>query len=346
LLIFRDWAKAKFVEKAQKLFDGAVCAKISSDITPVKALRLERTRCCLCETEDAAPVGVGEDFEYRTSHDTFLAMQCRSCSLIYLNPRPATEEFQTIYPANYHAFEFSPDQFGFVYRVRRRLEARRLLNWCRDLPENARILDVGCGDGFHLGVLKEFGKQSWRLEGIDADERAARAGEQKGLKIHCGILETADLPANGYDLVLLIQTVEHVGDPPQLLKQIRRVLKPGGKLVIITDNTDSPDFRLFKSRYWGGYHFPRHWNLFNQATMRKLAEKCEFEPEKIVTVVSPVNWTYSIRNLLDDAGAPRFAVDFFSLKSTIALGIFTVFDTALQFLGKGALLNAHLRKPL
>ena len=334
------------MEKAVKLHNIQSDAETSSDAPPAKTLRLEKTRCCLCETEDAAPIGVGEDFEYRTSEDQFLAMQCRSCNLVYLNPRPTAEEFSTIYPSNYHAFEFSPDQFGFVYRVRRRLEAKRLLNWCRGLPENARILDVGCGDGFHLDVLKEFGKKTWRLEGIDADERAVRAGEQKGLKIHCGLLDTVNLPADAYDLVLLIQTVEHVSDPPQLLHQIRRVLKPGGKLVIITDNTDSPDFRLFKGRYWGGYHFPRHWNLFDPRTMRALAEKCEFEPEKIITVVSPVNWTYSIRNLLDDAGAPRFVVNFFSLKSTIALGAFTVLDTTLQFFRKGALLNAHLRKPL
>ncbi|MDQ4123036.1 MAG: class I SAM-dependent methyltransferase [Acidobacteriota bacterium] len=334
------------MEKAEKLFEGVADAEVLKDRTLGKALRLEQTRCCLCETEDAEPIGVGEDFEYRTSDDVFLAMRCRACGLVYLNPRPAPEEFQTIYPSNYHAFEFSPDQFGFVYRVRRRLEARRLLNWCSRLPATARILDVGCGDGFHLDVLKEFGKKSWQLEGIDTDERAVRAGEQKGLKIHCGTLETADLPANAYDLVLLIQTIEHVASPPELLRQIRRVLKPGGKLVIITDNTDSPDFRIFKGRYWGGYHFPRHWNLFNPKTMRALAEKCEFEPEKIVTVVSPVNWTYSIRNLLDDAGAPRFVVDFFSLKSAPALAAFTIFDTTLQFLGRGALLNAHLRKPL
>jgi SAM-dependent methyltransferase len=332
------------VQTAQKLLDATAD---DLNVAPhVKTLRLEATECCLCEIENAVPLGVGDDFEYRTSSDAFLAVQCLSCNLVYLNPRPALSEFETIYPANYHAFEFSPEQFGFVYKVRRKLEARRLLNWCQDLPENARILDVGCGDGFHLDVLKEFGHKTWQLEGVDADERAVSAGEQKGLQIHLGTLETVDLPQNAYDLVLLIQTVEHVSDPPKLLNQIRHLLKPGGKLLIVTDNTDSPDFRIFKGRYWGGYHFPRHWNLFNPDTMRKLAQKCGFEPEKIVTAVSPVNWTYSIRNLLDDRGAPRGLVNFFTLKSTPALTAFTILDTTLQFFGRGALLNAHLRKPL
>ena len=80
------------------------------------------------------PIGVGEDFEYRTSGDTFLAMQCNSCGLVYLNPRPDVSEFETIYPPNYHAFDFSEKDFGFVYKIRSRLEAKRLLELCEDLP--------------------------------------------------------------------------------------------------------------------------------------------------------------------------------------------------------------------
>src|SRR5437868_2672016 len=99
-------------------------------------LDLTFVRCCVCETDDAEPVGVGEDFEYRTSSDTFLAMQCRSCGLVYLNPRPAVGEIEKIYPPTYHAFDFSEKDFGLAYKVRSRLEARRLLNWCRDLPED------------------------------------------------------------------------------------------------------------------------------------------------------------------------------------------------------------------
>lgn len=308
-------------------------------------LHLETTQCCLCETANAAPVGAGEDFEYRTSADHFVAMQCRTCGLVYLNPRPSVDEFKRIYPANYHAFEFSAAQFGLVYQVRRRLEARRLLGWCRGVPDNARILDVGCGDGFHLGVLCEFGKKTWRLEGVDADARAVEIGRRSGLKIHQGMLDAVNLPTDAYDLVLLIQTVEHVAEPPKVLQQIRALLRPGGRLVIVTDNTDSLDFRLFKERYWGGYHFPRHWNLFNPHTMRLLAAKTGFDVEQLTTQVSPVNWTYSIRNTLVDWQAPQWLINRFSLKATVALTCFTGFDTLHQLFGTGALLNAMLRRP-
>ncbi len=308
-------------------------------------MKLTFTKCCVCDIDDAVPVGVGEDYEYRTGGDTFLAMRCQSCGLVYLNPRPDISEFETIYPPTYHAFDFSEKDFGIVYKIRSRLEAKRLLSWCAGLPENARILDVGCGDGFHLKLLKKYGEKSWTLEGVDLDKRASEMAEKAGLKVHVGTIENLNLPENHYDLTIMIQTIEHVEKPDEILRAVKRVLKPNGKLVIVTDNTDSLDFKLFKNSYWGGYHFPRHWNLFSRNSLRKLAEKVGFETADLSTQVSPVNWVYSIHNTLVDWNAPRFLINQFTLKSTVSLSAFTALDIGLQKLGKGALLRAILRKP-
>ncbi len=129
-------------------------------------LELLPAQCALCLVDDAEPIAVGEDFEYRTAADSFLMMRCRRCGLVFLNPRPEDGEGPRIYPDHYHAFNFSEDGFGIIHRARRRLEARRLLHWCRGLPADARILDVGCGDGFHLELLREFGPPSWDLQGV------------------------------------------------------------------------------------------------------------------------------------------------------------------------------------
>lgn len=311
-----------------------------------ETLRLERVSCCVCEGEaGAAPVGVGEDFEYRTCADTFLAMRCEGCGLVYLDPRPAESELPRIYPENYHAFDFSAERFGFVYKVRRRLEARRALGWCAGLGEDARILDVGCGDGFHLRLLRDFGRPGWRLEGVDPSPRAVEAAARAGLKVHEGTIERLGLPAASYDIALLVATIEHVADPAGVLRSVRALLKPGGRAVVVTDNTNTLDFKLFGGRHWGGYHFPRHWNLFNRRSLGLLAEKAGFEVESFKTVVSPVNWVYSIRNSLDDLGAPSWLVNRFSLRSPVSLAAFTLFDTLHQLAGRGALLRAVLRRP-
>jgi SAM-dependent methyltransferase len=309
-----------------------------------RPLALEPARCCICGTRDAEPVGVGEDFEYRTSPDSFLTVRCDHCALVYLDPRPTRAEMTTIYPDHYHAFTFTEDKFGFVYRVRRRLEARRLLRAIGKVPPNAAILDVGCGDGFHLELLRDFGQPGWRLVGVDLDPRAADAAEARGLVVHRGTIETVDLEADHYDFAILIQTVEHVADPAAVLAAIRRVLRPGGRLLIVTDNTGSLDFSIAKRRHWGGYHFPRHWYLFNADALRRLATHTGFSVDELDTMVSPVNWVYSIRNALDDWGAPRPIVEWLSLESPIPLAAFTLFDWCNQRIGRAALLRAVLRR--
>lgn len=130
------------------------------------------------------------------------------------------------------------------------------------------------------------------------------------------------------------------------MRGIRRLLKPGGKLVIVTDNTDSIDFKFFKGNYWGGYHFPRHWNLFNQNSLTKLAEKTDFEVARLETIISPVNWVYTIHNWLVAKKGPYWLIGCFTLKSIFPLAVFTLLDIVLQKFRKGALLRAILRKPL
>ncbi|MGZ6962678.1 MAG: class I SAM-dependent methyltransferase [Acidimicrobiia bacterium] len=305
---------------------------------------LEPARCCICGTREAEPVGVGEDFEYRTSPDSFLTVRCVDCGVVYLDPRPTRAELPTIYPDDYHAFEFTEEQFGFVYRVRRRLEARRLLSACGRLPADAAILDVGCGDGFHLDLLREYGTPGWRLEGVDLDPRAADAAEARGLVVHRGSIEDLDLAPDRYDFAILVQTIEHVSDPAAVLRSIRRVLRPGGRLLVVTDNTGSLDFTVAKRRHWGGYHFPRHWYLFDARSLRRLASHTRFSVESLDTMVSPVNWVYSLRNAVDDWGGPRPLVDWLSLESPIPLAAFTAFDWLHQRAGRAALLRAVLRR--
>jgi 2-polyprenyl-3-methyl-5-hydroxy-6-metoxy-1,4-benzoquinol methylase len=311
-----------------------------------KHLDLVPVQCCICKSNNAKLVGEGKDFEYNSSSDTFFAMKCNTCSLVYLNPRPDISEFEKIYPKNYHAFDFSVKDFGIVYKIRSRLEAKRLLSWCDGLPDDARILDVGCGDGFHLNLLRQYGKKSWTPEGIDMDKRAIDMAQKAGLTVHRGSVETIDLPLNSYDLAFTVQTIEHVEKPDEVLNGIRKLLKPGGRLVIVTDNTDSLDFKFFKKNYWGGYHFPRHWNLFNKSSLTKLAKKTGFEVVSLSTQVSPVNWVYTIHNWLVSKKAPTWMINRFTLKSTVSLSVFTVLDIILQKFRKGALLRAILKKPL
>lgn len=308
-------------------------------------LRLVYRNCSVCGSNDTTLVGKGGDFEYRTSPDIFFAVRCNCCGLIYLNPRPVLSDIQKTYPPNYHAYHFSKRNFGFVHTVRSWLDTRRLLDYCHNIADDANILDVGCGDGFHLGLLRKFGKRTWNLEGIDISKQAVDRALGSGFRVHLGTVGEVNLPLEHYDLILLIMTLEHLERPDQVLSAIYKLLKNGGRVVIVTDNTDTVDFKFFRKCYWGGYHFPRHLNLFDRHSVSKLAEKVGFDVDHLTTIVSPVNWIYSIHNRMVARNSPKWLINFFTLRSPIALGIFTILDFILQKFGKGAVLQATLRKP-
>jgi len=311
-------------------------------IASSQALHLEQTLCSICQIDDAEPVAVGEDFEYRTSADSFLAVRCRRCGLVYLDPRPSTSDFETIYPPTYHANNFDAKHFGWVYRVRRELEKRRLRAWLTSVAEDAAIVDVGCGDGFHLDVLRAAGFQNVR--GIDASERAVARARDAGLDVTHALAENDPFEPQSIDVALIIQTIEHVVAPRDFLASVQRMLRPGGLAFIVTDNTSSADRTFFAGRHWGGYHFPRHLTLFNHRTLAALSERAGFRVRSLRTMASPVNWTYSVRNLLVDYGAPAAIYEAFSLRSVPALAAFTLLDSAMVSIGRGALLHAVLER--
>ena len=60
----------------------------------------------------------------------------------------------------------------------------------------------------------------------------------------------------------MFHVIEHVADPPRVAERVARWLAPGGVFAVETPNLESLDARLFRERYWGGYHFPRHWHLY------------------------------------------------------------------------------------
>jgi len=304
-----------------------------------RVLNLVDTVCPACSSDVPCPVAIGEDFEYATSADTFLAVRCDTCGAVYLNPRPSGADFSTIYPDSYHAFDFKPEAFGLVHAVRRRLESLRLAQWIRGLPASATVLDVGCGDGFHLSILRELRPQ-WTFVGVEIDERAAARARARGFEICTNPIERAGLPAASVDLVLLVQTIEHVERPREVLAAIAAVLKPHGRLIVVTDNTASLDRVAFAGRHWGGYHFPRHLTLFDAPSLSRMAQACGLRESSIETMTSPVNWTYSIRNVLVDRKAPSWLFERFSLRSFVALSFFTVVDTVAMRFGRGALLHA------
>lgn len=135
------------------------------------------------------------------------------------------------------------------------------------LPPLAKglALDVGCGSGERLDYLRAIG---WgAAEGIDPDPAAVASGERLGRPIRLGSAEAIPHDTASADAVFLHHVVEHVSDIRAVLAEARRVLRPGGHLVITTPNLDAAG-RARWGAWWRGYEAPRHLRIYTLEALR------------------------------------------------------------------------------
>ena len=209
----------------------------------------------------------------------------RTCGLVFLDPRPGESEAARAYE-NYYTHEEGtgetvPEEVHGSVRLalhRLNLALRRASGVSRErlrvrhaylgdvLP--GRLLEVGCGSGWRLAELRRLG---WDVVGQEVDEAVAvRARATHDLTVLVGPLKRLELPGASFDAVILNHVIEHVLEPPSLLAECWRLIKPGGRLVCITPNVDGLGRRIF-GRRWRGLEPPRHIHVFSLRTLGNVA---------------------------------------------------------------------------
>ena len=141
------------------------------------------------------------------------------------------------------------------------------------------LIDVGCGRGDFLARMKSLG---WNVLGIEPDPVSSELARARGIAVFNGRLEEAGLACGVADQVTLNHVLEHVDDPACLLKECRRVLRPGGRLVIYTPNAESLGHRWF-GKDWRGLEPPRHLFVFSPQALRRMLEEAPFRSFRMKT---------------------------------------------------------------
>jgi len=290
------------------------------------ALPTEPGACALCgSSSDAERRAAGWDFEYGTTTQEFTFWRC-ACGGVYLNPRPAREALGRIYPSNYYAYAFTGKLGPLVRRVKALADRSKVRQYLEYLRPGARVLDIGCGDGHGLAELREAAGFDLDLAGVEFSTDAVSAAREHGIDVAEGRAEEVSLPDGSFDLVIINQLIEHVRDPAALLRSIAGWLRPGGHVFVETPNLDSADARLFKRRYWGGYHFPRHFHLFDTTTLARLAADQGLVRVSLKPLVCPQFWIISGHNRLAAQGRRKLAEALFDPLSPVLLVPFTLIE--------------------
>jgi SAM-dependent methyltransferase len=153
-------------------------------------------------------------------------------------------------------------------------ECRQELDYINALPAG-RVLDVGCGLGFLLSAIDE----KWEKHGVEISEYAAEQAMKYGT-VFCGKIRGIMYPTNYFDVVLWYHVIEHLESPAEELLEIRRILKPGGKLVVGTPNFGcelarkaAENFRLLQDK--------THVSLFTAESLQALLRDAFFEIEDV-----------------------------------------------------------------
>jgi 2-polyprenyl-3-methyl-5-hydroxy-6-metoxy-1,4-benzoquinol methylase len=292
--------------------------------------------CCVCGSHDSKVVATGQDYEYETTTEIFCVQRCTSCGHHFLNPRPATGDLSVIYPPEYYSYNFIETLHPIARRLKFFLDSRKVMKWLNDAQRKiSTFLDVGCGEGWFLQLLHSRGLQKEHLWGVELDRSVVIRLQKEGFQARQGQIEDIpDLPNNYFDLIVSLQVIEHVAYPPAVLQRLAQLLTPGGVLILETPNLDSWDFRLFRSGYWGGYHFPRHWNFFTPESLSRMLLPLGFEVVRIRYLPAPTFWLYSFHHVVKyKFGLTRLSRVMRPFNDLPFLGLATGFDMFRAALG-------------
>jgi SAM-dependent methyltransferase len=233
--------------------------------------------CPLCGNDRASVVLRQTDRLYQTTDKLFAVVRCAHCGLLRLDPQPAGEELRSYYP---EAYWFAPDtslvarlEEGYrrtVLRGHVRFVARAL----RRSKARGPLLDVGCGGGLFLGMMRQRG---FRVVGLDFSRDAATvAWRHHQAPAVVADLEKAPFRPQSFAGITMSHVLEHLSDPRAYIEAARNLLMPDGRLVIFVPNAASLQ-RSLLGRRWNGFDVPRHLVDYRDRDVERLLQNCGFE---------------------------------------------------------------------
>jgi 2-polyprenyl-3-methyl-5-hydroxy-6-metoxy-1,4-benzoquinol methylase len=149
-------------------------------------------------------------------------------------------------------------------------------------PSQIRLLDVGCSSGAFLGAAVSMG---YAAEGVEPAPRAAATAQAAGLKVRQGLLHEAGYADGQFDAVTLFEVIEHLKHPRELLEECRRILRPGGILLVGTGNAASWSMAAMgaKWEYLSIAAHGGHVSFFTPSSLGRLAQQAGFSVADVRT---------------------------------------------------------------
>ncbi len=219
--------------------------------------------CYNCKSYDCVPY---------VSENGFELVKCSQCGLLYVNPRPTNDEIAQAHHLGVHYGEEVLDVTGSFDNSRIPVYQETLGDLYKDgsFLHGKTWLDIGCGQGEFLVALKRFSQGHVMVKGLEPNIHKCESAQKKGLDVSYFDLDDHTIKN---EMISFLNVYSHLPDPPEAIQAWRRLLKPGGELLLQTG-----DIANFESKdQIKPLILPDHLSFASEGIVVGILERAGFE---------------------------------------------------------------------
>ncbi|MEL1239864.1 class I SAM-dependent methyltransferase [Flavobacterium flavipallidum] len=216
--------------------------------------------------------------DHSVSKETFDLYYDEDLDMLITHPQPNLENLGKYYESEDYISHTDNKRslFEKAYHFVKGIALKNKLNLINSQQlQKGRILDIGAGTGDFLNVAKNDG---WQATGIEPSERAKGIAINKGISF---VESTSELESQSFDVITMWHVLEHVPDLDFQIKELKRLLKSTGTLIVAVPNFKSFDANYYGT-YWAAFDVPIHFWHFSKKAIQMLFQKENIKLEKVL----------------------------------------------------------------
>jgi len=214
--------------------------------------------------------------DYTVSEESYEVMKNEVYDMLVTSPVPSNLDKYYLSENYISHTDSKKSLFDKVYQLVKNYTLKKKLKLINSFKtEEKTILDVGAGTGDFLKVCKTGG---WKITGIEPSDKAREYAESKNIVLYENLNQVEN---NQFDVITLWHVLEHIPNLVEYIKQLKKLLKPNGVLIIAVPNHKSFDAKHYKE-FWAAYDVPRHLWHFSKTAISKLFSLVDMNVEKIL----------------------------------------------------------------